>query len=94
MTRGELFAVVAGAIGFVADIITIVHAARPRIEHGPEATSTYWPILMAVTTIYEWIIFAWFLTKWRFARDKDLAGPGRKKKPDLNSLAIRAVLSI
>lgn len=94
MTRGELFPVVAGGIGFVADIITIIEAARPRVEHAGQVSTLHWPLLMGVTTVYGWFIFAWFLTKWRFLRDKEYARNHGKGKPALDAIAFKAVFSI
>jgi magnesium-transporting ATPase (P-type) len=92
--RSEVFAVVAGILGFVADIITIVQAVNFKSEHSSDVASPVWPILMAVTTLYVWMIFSWYLTKWRFLKAKRLATSTRIKKPELSETAFSAVLSI
>jgi hypothetical protein len=99
VTRGELFAVAAGVIGFAADVLTIVDHVHGPAEHASTADSLHWPVLMAVTTIYGWLIFAWFLTRWRFLKDRELKSIERalnrsKRKPNFLMTAFRSVLTI
>jgi len=94
VTKGERFGIGTVVIGLAADVLTIVDHLRWRAEDASTTGSLPMPILMAVTTTYGWLILAWFLTKWRFFKDKEQTLTPRKRKPDFPMTAFRAVFTI
>ncbi len=85
MRKQEIFALVAGILGFIVDIIglatffTDVPLARPN-----QSLSTFprtWGILLLV---YGWFLVSWSLAQWKIARRDDYlltATPGLHETP-------------
>lgn len=101
MTKGERFSVVTAVvgvvttmIGLIADAFTIVDHVGGSVGHFSTTASLEWLFLMAVTISYGWLIVAWFLTKWRFLKDKEQTLPRRTRKADFPTIAFRVVLFI
>jgi len=64
MKKSEVFALIAGVLGFVVDVIALVsfigHAA-----HGAADTGSLPRSLAIVLLVYGWFIVSWVLAQWR-----------------------------
>jgi hypothetical protein len=65
MKKAEIFALVVGIIGVVADILTIgtfVASWTREPQYGQPQMSASFAALVVVSLVYSWLIISWFLT--------------------------------
>jgi hypothetical protein len=65
MSRTEIFALFAGIIGFIADILTIgtfVASWMGEPQYGQPQISAPVATLVSFSLVYSWLIISWFLT--------------------------------